>query len=509
MILGKVKDKYIFKSVIGLTVFSLIGKILGFIRQVYIGYKFGPGELTDAFLVTNIIPTMILTDLSVAIQTNYIPIASNLGEDKDKKNVFTSNLINICLIIMLVGILIINLSPNFFIKIFATGLNDAAVNYAILMLRITSFSVIPIVLTHIFNAYMQIEGKFFSTASAPVIINIIIIMFIYISSLEKYYYLSLGIVFANLSVLLFLFFEAKKNGFCFSVNPFYLDSNIKKMVILTLPLIGENLASNLNIIVDRNVASMLSSGTLTSITYSNSIINIIFATLVIPISTVLFPRISKMANIDNVQLEKDFVYFNNILMFVLAPVIIFIGFYSKTIVEILFLRGSFTIESIRIIHETLTFYIIGVIGMGMKYFLVKFFYALKDTKTPTIISIISLAINIILNLILVNEFKHVGVAIATSLSYLFAYIALLIVFNLKYSFKVTYKSFLSLTMTSLAAVLSISICVLITDRFAYFYNIIKLLVNGLLFTLFYLIILIIFRYSTVMDILKKIKKLGE
>ena len=505
-ILYKCKGSLVLKNTVILALFTLLAKVLGFVRQIYVGYKFGPGEITDAFLVTNLIPTLIFTDLSVAIQTNYIPIASSFGEDKQKKNIFTSNLINISLIVMVVGIIILNSIPSLFINIFAMGLSEQAKNYAISMLQITSFSIIPIVLSYIFKAFTQIEGRFFSTAFTPVIINIIALLFVCISTPQRHYLLSIGIVVANLIVMAYLLLEVRKNGFQYSVQSAFKDSNIRKMAVLTIPLIGENVASNLNIIVDKNVASLLDSGTLTSITYSNSIINILLTTLVIPISTVLFPKISKDVNSGNKSIERDCVYYSNLLFLVMIPIIIFIGYYSDPIITFLFYRGSFTKQSIKIIYETLSIYIIGLLGMGMKYFLTRFFYALEDTKTPTIISIVGLVINIVLNILLVGPLAHKGVAIATTISYLFTYILLLALLKIKYNFKVITHNIVAIGITCFSGIIGIIVTLLTTGKLQLSHVVMKLLISGIVFVVSYIFVLVLLRYKPLVDMYRTIRK---
>jgi len=82
----------------------------------------------------------------------------------------------------------------------------------------------------------------------------------------------------------------------------------------------------------------------------------------------------------------------------------------------LFLRGEFTLEDSMLTSSALTALSFGLPAFILIKILVIPFFANEDTKTPIKVSIFSMTLNLILNLILIKEFLHVGLAIATSVS---------------------------------------------------------------------------------------------
>ena len=107
---------------------TIISKILGLMRELVVAYRFGAGSITDAFVLTNGIPSMIFVSIGTAININYIPYYQKL-KDKEEQNQFTSNLLNIIIVILLVGCLFVNIFPKFVLNIFAVGLPDETKHY--------------------------------------------------------------------------------------------------------------------------------------------------------------------------------------------------------------------------------------------------------------------------------------------------------------------------------------------------------------------------------------------
>ena len=78
---------------------TVLSKILAFVRELMVAYRFGAGSISDAFVLTNGIPTLIFVSVGTAININYIPYYHRI-KDEAEKDKFTSNLTNICMIIL-------------------------------------------------------------------------------------------------------------------------------------------------------------------------------------------------------------------------------------------------------------------------------------------------------------------------------------------------------------------------------------------------------------------------
>lgn len=414
---------------------TVVSKVLGFARELLVAYKYGAGSVSDAFLLTNSIPSIIFVSVGTAVQINYIPFYHSLKK-KEEQDKFTSNLVNIVLVILLAGCIIVNIFPRAVLKIFAAGLTSETEQYAVVMLRIVMFSIIPIILTYIFQAYEQVNGRFYTTALVGIVTNVVIIVTTLVSTEKVYYVLSIGMVLAHATALLIAFFGAKSSGYHYTkiFEPF--NEQMKTLLIFTLPLVAENIAYSMNLVADRNLASFLDSGTISGLSYAGTLGNVASTMIAGAIITATFPVFSKlMVDSKYDKFNKEFSKYSNVISFFLCPISIAIIFHARDIVVFIFEHGAFESVASRIVWESMTCYAVGVVPAGLQTYLTRGYYAMQDTKTPVKIKVFSFICNIVLNLATVSRWKHMGIAMSTSISYINAYMLLAYYLRKKHKIK--------------------------------------------------------------------------
>lgn len=401
---------------------TILSKVLGFARELMVAYRFGAGSVSDAFVLTNSIPTLIFVSIATAININFIPYFHRI-DNQEEKDRFTSNLTNICMILLLIGCIIINIFPRFTLKIFATGLPEETEQYAVVMLRIVVFSIIPIVLSYLYQAYLQANESFTSTAIYGIVTNLTIILFTIWATEKKYYVLSIGTIVSHVIGLVPIFYGIKKRT-AFKYTPYLKinDNKIKELFLLTFPLMLEDLASSMSLLVDRNLASFLDQGTISGLGYAGTIGNIAATMIATAIITATFPMFSKMLAVGEKEVfEIQFEKYAAVISYLLGPISVFMIMNANDIVTFIFEHGAFNRTATRIVSESMICYAVGVLPMGLQSYMIRGFYAMQDTKTPVKIKVFALASNILLNLITVRYIKHMGIAISTSVSYVIAY----------------------------------------------------------------------------------------
>lgn len=413
------------RSTLILFLCTILSKLLGFAREMVVAYKFGAGAITDAFVTTNSIPTVLFSALSVAIGINYIPVVSGIANKEERRNLFTSNIINLSLLIMLLGVVAILFFPRAVLFVFAGGLEGEAYNYAVNMLYITAFAIFPIVLSQILQSYLQVKNRFLSTGLTGIICNIVVIAFTLVSDERHYQLLSVGTVTSHMVMFLILAFEVRHTGYRHRFKVNVKDEYVRRLVLLTCPLMLETLLSEVGIIVDKNMASYLETGTITSLSYASNLVTMAYTMVVTSLLTTIFPRFSKYhAEEDDVGLKKDFIYYGDLLSIVIIPLGILMMALSTPIVELLFGRGAFDGDAVTTTGQCVFFYAMGVFAIGMKSYVIRTYYALQDTKTPTLYAAAALALAIVMKFVFVVPLRHMGLALSTSIANVVAYLLL-------------------------------------------------------------------------------------
>ncbi len=225
-----------------------------------------------------------------------------------------------------------------------------------------------------------------------------------------------GVFIANILQFLILI-PFLKGWFRYTPVIDFKDKRFHKLMVLALPAMLSMGISELNHMIDHALASGLAEGTLTAMTSAYRLVTFVQGVLVVPLTTIMFSRMSrKVAQNDERGALHMLLDGVTQLAIVVLPVVAIAVVLSSDVIQFAYMRGNFTMEDVGITAGILTFYIIGLPGFGMRDFLNRMFHALKDTKKPFYVSVVVVACNIVLNLILRKYMGANGLALATSIA---------------------------------------------------------------------------------------------
>lgn len=407
------------KATITLMIATMLAKILGFVREQVLSYAYGISMYTDVYVTAMSIPTVIFAGIGVAISTTFIPIFCDIenrcGERESAK--FTNNVLMIvivvCTILAILGIVF----AEQVVKIFAIGFTGEKLSLAISFTRIIIISIVSIGISNILTAYLQVKNNFFIPGLSTIPQNIIIIASILLSIKYGIYVLPWGALLGIISSLIFQIPFVYKEGFKFNPYLNIKEEYVKRIIILVGPVFLGVAVNQINSIVDKTLATTLNQGLLTSLSYANRLNDFVLAMFIASIATVIYPMLSKLSiNNNKEEFKKSVSKSMNIVIILMIPITVGAIVLSSPIVKLLFERGSFNADATKVTSIALSMYAIGMVAFGLRNILDKVFYSLQDTKTPMKNGIISVCLNIVLNIILIKFMGHAGLALATSLS---------------------------------------------------------------------------------------------
>lgn len=482
------------KQIINLTLITLFAKILGLIRDIILSSIFGASKISDAYFISLIVPSVLFGFIVSGITTSFIPIYSQIiGHNKTKDKIyFTSKVINYFSIASIFLATSIFIFPEFFISIFSPGLDVETFSIAVIFTRITTLTIPFVAFSSVLIRYLQVNNIFIMSAIGVIISNITGSLFIYFASRLNITYLPLGFLFSEIIQAIILFYISFKLGYFYKFT-FKFDSNMRKMIILSLPVILGNSFNQINQIFDKYIASFFSEGSISSLSYAHRIDSFVQGIFTIAINTVIFAKLSELSSNNNrAKFDKVLNSSLIIVLLLLVPSAIGIAQNSMLITEVLFFRGEFDRNDLFITQHLLFYYSIGILGVGVRSLMVRVFYSLHDTKTPLYISTFTILLNIFLTFTLTNILGINGIPISTSISSLVSIILLISIYHLKYKFIDLNKLFLSF-FKILFSSMCMYFSILIFDQLIIFNNsFFNLLFNIALssFSFFFVIILL-------------------
>lgn len=407
------------KTAILLMLITILTKVFGFIRDITLSYFYGASGVSDAYLVSLTIPGVIFSFIGIGISTGYIPMYSKIKKESGEKvgNLYTANLVNILFVICTIILIFSQIFTGEIVKLFASGFTGETLELAIKFTRISLFGMYFTGAIYIFKGFLQLKNSYIIPEFVVLPFNLLSTLSILISAKTDVVVLAIGNVVATASQLLLLIPSIVKKGYKHKLFLDIKDKYMKKMLIISLPVIIGASINQINTLIDRTLASGLAVGGISALNYADRLNGFVQGLFVTTIATVMYPIISKMAADKNINgLKKSVGEAVSTINLLIIPVTVGAIIFAEPIVRILFGRGAFDETAIAMTSNALIFYSIGMIGFGLREILSRAFYSLQDTKTPMINATIAVVINIVLNIILSRFMGIGGLALATSIS---------------------------------------------------------------------------------------------
>lgn len=407
------------KTALIIMIITFFSKIIGFIRDIVLSYFFGASNISDAYLISLTVPSVIFGLIGVGIVTAYIPMQSRIIEESGDLvgSRFTSNFTNIILVMVTIILIVGQIFTEPIVKLFAIGFTGETLKLTIGFTKISLFGMYFTALISIFSGYLQIKNNYIVPALIGFPLNIIVIISIIVASEGNYVVLAIGTLIASVSQFILMMPFIRKVNFKYSLVLDYKDNKIIRTLYIALPVIIGTSVNQLNILVDRTIASSLSIGGISALNYANRLNLFIQGLFVTSIITAMYPMISSYASKKNFSgVKKTLVESINIITIMVLPITIGTLLFSKEVTIMLFGRGAFNTEAIQMTSTALYFYAFGMMGVGIREVLARGFYSIQNTKTPMINAAIGMIINILLNIVLSKYMGIGGLALATSIA---------------------------------------------------------------------------------------------
>ena len=498
------------KTALLLMVITVMSKLLGFVREISLSYFYGASNITDAYLISQTIPIVIFALIGTGLSTGYVPLYSNIEEKRgeDEGIRFTNNLISVFLMICTGIIMLGILFTGQIVKIFAFGFDLDTLALAVGFTRMSLVGIYFTGLIHILGSFLRIKGNYSAPALVGLSYNLMVILFIFLSSKSEIWVLAVGSLIALAVEFGLLIPLTQKEGFRYKFIIDLKDEYLVKMVIIALPVIIGVSVNEINVIVDRTLASNIAVGGISALNYAKRLNAFVQGLFVTTIATAMYPMISKMAAQNNYYgLKKSVSEAINLINLFVIPATVGAMIFAEPVVKLLFGRGAFDVAAISMTSNALFFYSIGMIGVGLREILSSAFYSLQDTKTPMINATLAVLINIVLNIILSKFLGIGGLALATSISAIFCTGLLFVSLRKKigpFGMKNSTISFIKILISSL--IMGIVACFAYNFLLSFISSNLSLIISICIGALVYFVIIYLMRIDEVDSLVDSAKK---
>ncbi|MEQ1789739.1 MAG: murein biosynthesis integral membrane protein MurJ [Rickettsiales bacterium] len=410
------------KSTATIGFYTLLSRVLGFLRDVTIASSLGASFLSDAFFVAFKLPNFLRRLFAEgAFNSAFVPLfAGMLAVDgKEKARDFAGEAMSFLLLILLIVTVLFILAMPYLMYILAPGFSDDPDKFAltVTLTRITMPYIILISMVSLLGGVLNSGDKFAAVAATPVIMNLCLIIIPYfIGGLTPTgaHALAIAVTISGVAQWLWLVrFCIRQNMLPKLVRP-RLTPEVKKLLVLIAPAaLGAGVAQ-INLFIDMIIASQFDGG-VSYLYYADRISQLPLGVIGVAVGTALLPLLSRQVR--EGKREENFRSQSRAMelaLFLSLPATVALIVIAQPIISVMFERGKFTEADTIATFHTLIALAIGLPAFILVKILAPSFYANQDTKTPFKIATICIGVNFVLNLLLMIPLQYVGMALATS-----------------------------------------------------------------------------------------------
>lgn len=405
-----------------------LSRVTGLVRDIVVAAQFGAGMVADAFFMAFTIPNLLRRffaegSLTAAFVPTFSEVYHRQGHDDARK------MANICftlLLLVMCGVVFVGIvcSP-LLVRVIGFGFSAVEGKLALTdALNQVMFPYIFLVsLLALMTGILNVLGHFFLPALSPVFLNLGIILCAVVVAPwldAPVFALAIGVLLGGIvQVALQIPVLIRKGmGLRFDFN--FRHPAVQRVVRLMLPGIAGVAIYQINIVVTRLLASFLIQGSVSYLYYGQRMFEFPQGVFVASLAQAVLPTMSRHAAAGETEGINESLRFGLRLIFLVTiPATVGLVLCATPIFSLLFMGGEFTYSDVQLTAYALMAYAPGLVFVGTSRILVPAFYAMQDTRTPVVISFWTLLVNAGLGLALMGPLKHVGLALALTLSSVF------------------------------------------------------------------------------------------
>ncbi|XKH60518.1 murein biosynthesis integral membrane protein MurJ [Halomonas sediminis] len=404
---------------------TMLSRVMGLVRDVVVATFLGAGNGADAFFVAFKIPNFLRRLFAEgAFNQAFVPVLSEYSTQRTRQeirellNAVAGSLTAVLALITAVAML----AAPWLAWVFAPGFGRDPEKLALTadMLRLTFPYLLLISLTAFSGSVLNTWNRFAVPAFTPVLLNLSLIgsaLLLMPLMKEPAMALAWGVLIAGAAQLVFQVPFLLRLGLMPTPWPHFAHEGVKRILKLMVPALFGVSVSQINLLLDTVLASLLTAGSVSWLYYSDRLVELPLGVFGVAIGTVILPALSRR------HAEQSPGHFAAMLDWAIRTVLLLglpaalaLAILAEPLLITLFHYGAMTDHDIAMAAMSLRAYSFGLVAFMLIKVLAPGFFARQDTATPVKVGIVAMVANMALNLMLIWSLAHAGLALATALS---------------------------------------------------------------------------------------------
>jgi len=400
----------------------VVSRLLGLGREVAISSHFGTSGELDAYLAAFRIPDILFQLMAGgAVASAFIPTFASLLAEEDETAAWrlAANVMNVLLLGLGVASLVCALlAPSLVQHVVAPGFDTERQALTADLMRIMLLAPPVFAVSSVFMGILNSCQRFLAPALAPSFYNLSIILgAVVLAPRLGAYGLALGVAAGAALHYLVQVPQVLRRSPPMEIVFDLRSAHLRHVVQLMLPRTAGLAAVQINFLVNTILASKLPPGSLATLNFAWMLMLLPQGIFAQGIATAVFPTFSTLVAQQQLEeMQRLLLKALRAIAYLTIPATVGLMVLREPIVSLVFQRRAFDEKSVAAVAQVLPFYSIALCAHSLIEIITRSYYALHDTKTPVVIGVLAMALNVLLSLILMRPLRQAGLALANSIA---------------------------------------------------------------------------------------------
>ncbi len=396
--------------------------LAGYVREAALAARFGLSATMDAYFAAIFIPNLVyMVLIAGTLSPVFIPILMQQDGHEDRAQLSeTFSVVTNAVLLMLAATIVLGLlTVHIWLPLLFPGFSNITTDIATRLVYIIFPAMIFVAVAGILTAALNGFHKFAVPAAAPVLSSLaVIIAAVWARGNRAIYVVGFATALGFLFQFLFLLPATRRLHIRYRLVLNFRAPAIRKLVSLGAPLLLYLVLANASSFLERNLASQLSAGAVSSITYATRLFAIPANFFAAPVAIVAYPLFVSEAVRENWgDLRNQVSRIIRLVCFLFLPLTLWVVMNSLPLIRVFYERGQFHMSDSVVTARVLMLYGIGILPNAVTVILLRCFYAVQDTLTPLWAEAIDLAFYTATALILTPRFGIAGLAVTRGMTF--------------------------------------------------------------------------------------------
>ncbi len=415
-------NRRIFAALITVASLGMVVKIAATLKEVVVARQFGVSDYLDAFLIAYLVPSFAINVVAGSFNAALIPAYVQTREQGGKQAAqkLLSSVLALSVALLLVVAIALALAAPHILPMIGSSFSAEKIG----LTRSLFFILLPVLpltgIATIWAAVLNAGERFALAAIVPIITPVVVMAAASeFAGAAGVYSIATAILIGAVIECALLGAALRRQGI--SVVPRWrgLNPSVKQVMKQYAPMIAASCTISSTVLVDQAMAAMLGRGSVSVLSYGNKMAAVIVSVGSLALSSAVLPQFSRMAAAaDWDGVKKTLRVYTRLILAVTIPAAVIFILLSRPIVNLLFERGAFTAEDAEQVAEVQRLYMLQLPFYALGMLFVPLLSAFKANHILMWGTLISFALNLALDYILMRQLGVPGIALATSMVYM-------------------------------------------------------------------------------------------